>query len=177
MPRTQQRSNKYQFYSLWFEPIWAWTHDLPHSQGEHTNHYTTDAVHIKKIYFIDRSKRRYIIKVWIPVMMSCRNWHLTKDGEMAYPQRSICLACDKSRWRRDIGIVFTVASAWTMSSFHDEISFSITIQPKFTRYGPHIDHWGWACVTYLVLTIYWFKFTSSFSYFQTKYAHHIWSTL
>ena len=24
----QWRSNKYQFHSLWFDPIWAWTHDL-----------------------------------------------------------------------------------------------------------------------------------------------------
>ena len=25
-----RRSNKYQFYSLWFDPIWSQTHDLPH---------------------------------------------------------------------------------------------------------------------------------------------------
>jgi hypothetical protein len=26
------RSNKYKSYSLWFDQIWAWTHDLPHSR-------------------------------------------------------------------------------------------------------------------------------------------------
>jgi hypothetical protein len=28
----QRRSNTYQFYSLWFDPIGARTHDLPHSR-------------------------------------------------------------------------------------------------------------------------------------------------
>ena len=41
-----QESNKYQFYSPWFDPIWARTHNLPHSMEEYANHYTTDAVKI-----------------------------------------------------------------------------------------------------------------------------------
>jgi hypothetical protein len=32
--KQSQRSNKYQLYSLWFDPTWARTHNLPHS-----NHY------------------------------------------------------------------------------------------------------------------------------------------
>jgi hypothetical protein len=32
MLHAKWRSNKYQFYSLWFDPIRAWTHDLLHSQ-------------------------------------------------------------------------------------------------------------------------------------------------
>jgi hypothetical protein len=31
MLRASQSSNKYQFHSLWFDPIWAQTHDLPHN--------------------------------------------------------------------------------------------------------------------------------------------------
>ena len=29
----KHRSNKYQFYSPWFDPTGAWTHDLPHSKA------------------------------------------------------------------------------------------------------------------------------------------------
>ena len=32
MLRAQRRSNKYQFYSLWFDPTGTRTHDLPHSR-------------------------------------------------------------------------------------------------------------------------------------------------
>jgi len=42
MLRAKRRSNKYQFYSLWFDPTEARTQDLPHSRR--ANHYTTDAV-------------------------------------------------------------------------------------------------------------------------------------
>ena len=52
-----------------------------------------------------------------------------------------CLACDE---RRDIHIAFPVAvTALTMSSFGDWVSFSITIQPRLTMYGPHIEHGGY----------------------------------
>jgi hypothetical protein len=37
--RAKPRSNKYQFFSLWFDPIETWTHDLPHLKP--TNHCTT----------------------------------------------------------------------------------------------------------------------------------------
>jgi hypothetical protein len=30
-----RRDNKYQIYSLWFDPYGAWTHDLPHSRRAH----------------------------------------------------------------------------------------------------------------------------------------------
>ena len=30
------RSNKYQLYSFWFDPIWAQTHDLPHGTSMQT---------------------------------------------------------------------------------------------------------------------------------------------
>ena len=43
MQHTQRRSNKYQFCSLWFDPIRTRTHDLPHSR-QARNHYTTNAV-------------------------------------------------------------------------------------------------------------------------------------
>ena len=39
----QQRSNKYQFYSLLFVQIRTWTHDISVCNlGEHSNHYTTE---------------------------------------------------------------------------------------------------------------------------------------
>jgi len=38
MLHAEQRSNKYQFYSLWFDLIGSRTHDL-----QHANHYITDA--------------------------------------------------------------------------------------------------------------------------------------
>jgi hypothetical protein len=36
-------SNKYKFYSLWFDPTRAQTYDLPYLRRA-SNHYTTDAV-------------------------------------------------------------------------------------------------------------------------------------
>jgi hypothetical protein len=42
-----RRSNKYQFYNLWFDPIEAQAHNLLY-WGEHTNHYTTDAVPFRR---------------------------------------------------------------------------------------------------------------------------------
>ena len=44
-------------YSLWFDPICARTHDVPHSRyGEHANNYTTDAVFCKRTY----EKSKYV---------------------------------------------------------------------------------------------------------------------
>ena len=42
-----QRSSKYQFYNLWFDPIGAQAHNLLY-WVEHTNHYTTDAVPFRR---------------------------------------------------------------------------------------------------------------------------------
>ena len=47
MLRAQRKSNKYQFYSLWFDPIRARTHDL-RTRGEQANHYTSEAVNRRR---------------------------------------------------------------------------------------------------------------------------------
>jgi hypothetical protein len=71
-----------------------------------------------------------------------------------------CLTCNISCWKTDI--------AFPMSSFCDLISFSITIQPRFTILGLHIDHG--VCISPkhvspdidLIFRVYWLKFMSSF---------------
>ena len=40
----KQQIQMYQFYSLWFYPIGARTHDRLYTWGEHANHYTTGAI-------------------------------------------------------------------------------------------------------------------------------------
>jgi hypothetical protein len=52
-----QGSNKYQFYSLWFDPTGALTHDLPHA-----NHYVTDAVNIILIWSVNLVVKKAIKK-------------------------------------------------------------------------------------------------------------------
>ena len=44
MLRAYRKSNKYQFYHLWFDPTVTRSHDLPHSKRARSNHYATDAV-------------------------------------------------------------------------------------------------------------------------------------
>jgi hypothetical protein len=43
MLRALQKSNKYQFHSLWFDPT-RFEPTIYRTWGEHANHYATDAV-------------------------------------------------------------------------------------------------------------------------------------
>jgi hypothetical protein len=43
MLRAERKSNKYQSYTLWFNPMGACT-SIYHTRGEHSHHSTTDAV-------------------------------------------------------------------------------------------------------------------------------------
>jgi hypothetical protein len=45
-----------------------------------------------------------------------------------------------------IAFPVTATAALTISGFRDYISFSITIQPRLTILGPHIDHGGYMSV-------------------------------
>ena len=45
MLRARWGSNKYQFYSLWFDPTGVRT-QIYNTRGEHANYYATDAVQI-----------------------------------------------------------------------------------------------------------------------------------
>ena len=55
---------KYQFYSPWFDPTRARTQDLL-TQGEHANHYTTDAVKKLNEWSMFRSMVSFIIMHWL----------------------------------------------------------------------------------------------------------------
>jgi hypothetical protein len=84
--RAERRSNTYQFYSLWFDPIGARTHDLPRPRRAH------QPLHLLQ-YFDDKrrdcDKRPCVAKV----VWSYLLWPEELDSGMAVcPWIKICLS-------------------------------------------------------------------------------------
>ena len=76
----------------------------------------------------------------------------------------ICLACEESHWRLDMGItkdlqILGIILLWLalkMSSFGDWINFSNTLKPRITIFDPHIDPGGTCQPSLFHLTLDWF---------------------